>query len=176
MSGFLTYGNGAHRLTFSGMGNLGQTAFQTLATPVQNNGAMYALIYTYSKDQWIVQPYLQYSDVPTNPAIGVMKGTSATGGALLVTRKLRRGSSLAGRGEYVSTSGSTADGNVNLMYGPGSAAWSVTLTPAFQYDRFFIRADLAFVRANRHTPGSAFGPDGASRNQPRGVIEAGFLF
>jgi hypothetical protein len=176
LSGFLTYANGAHSLTFSGMGNLGQTAFQTLATPVQNNSTMYALIYTYSKDKWIVQPYFQYSDVPTNPSIGVAKGTSTKGGALLLTRKFQHGFSLAGRGEYLSSSGSVADGNVNLLYGPGSAAWSATLTPTYQYDRFFIRADLAFVRATRYTPGFAFGPGGANQNQPRAVIEAGFLF
>ena len=48
------------------MGNLGQTAFQTAATPVQNNSSMYAVIYTYTKGSWIVQPYFQYTDVPTN--------------------------------------------------------------------------------------------------------------
>ena len=42
LSGSLTYANGPHSLSFIGMGNLGQTAWQTLATPVQNNGTMYA--------------------------------------------------------------------------------------------------------------------------------------
>ena len=176
LSGFLTYANGAHSLTVSGMGNLSQTAFQTLATPVQNNSVMYALIYTYSKDNWIIQPCFQYSEVPTNQKAGIANGASAAGGALLVTRKFSHGFSLAGRGEYLSSSGSAADGSVNLMYGPGSAAWSVTLIPTYQHDRFFIRADLAFVQANRYTPGYAFGPEGANRNQPRGVIEAGILF
>ena len=41
LSGSLTYVNGPHSLSFIGMGNLGQTAFQTLATPVQNNSLMY---------------------------------------------------------------------------------------------------------------------------------------
>jgi hypothetical protein len=62
------------------------------------------------------------------------------------------------------------------MYGPGSSAWSSTVTPTYQYHRFFIRADLAFVRANSDVPGFVFGPEGLNRNQPRGVIEAGFLF
>ena len=64
LSGSLTYANGPHSLAFIGMGNLGQTAFQTLATPVQNNSLMYAAIYTYTKGNWIVQPYFQYSNVP----------------------------------------------------------------------------------------------------------------
>src|SRR3989449_4456474 len=41
LSGLLSYTNGRHSLAFVGMGNLGQTAFQTLATPVQNNSSIY---------------------------------------------------------------------------------------------------------------------------------------
>src|SRR5665647_2369700 len=48
LSGALTYTNGPHSVAFQGMGNLGQTAFRTAATPVQNNGSMYAVIYTYT--------------------------------------------------------------------------------------------------------------------------------
>ena len=176
LSGSLIYVNGPHSLTFAGMGNLGQTAFQTLATPVQNNSAIYAAIYTYTKSGWIVQPYYQYSNVPTNPAIGVTRGASTNGGALLASRTLKHGFSLAGRGEYLASTGSSAEGSVNLMYGAGSSAWSITLTPTFQYQRFFARTDLSFVRANSITPGAAFGPAGANRNQPRGVMEVGFLF
>src|SRR5450631_737456 len=71
LSGLLSYTNGPHSLIFAGMGYLGQTDWQTLATPLQNNSTMYAAIYTYTKNGWILQPYLQYSVVPTNPAIGV---------------------------------------------------------------------------------------------------------
>ncbi len=63
-----------------------------------------------------------------------------------------------------------------VRYGPGSAAWSITLTPTFQYGRFFTRGDLSFVRATSFTPGNAFGPTGANPNQSRGVMEAGFMF
>jgi hypothetical protein len=176
LSGSLTYVNGPHSVSFIGMGNLGQTVFQTLATPVQNNGSMYALIYTYTKGAWIVQPYFQYGNVPTNLAVGVVHGASTTGGALLVNHTFKHGFSLAGRGEYITSTGSAAQNSVNLMYGPGSAAWSVTLTPTFQYQRFFARGDLSFVRATGFTPGNVFGPTGTNPNQPRGVIEIGFMF
>jgi hypothetical protein len=176
LSGSLTYANGPHSLAFSAMGNLAQTAFQTLATPVQNNGSMYALIYTYTKGNWIVQPYLQYSDVPTNQKIGIVRGAGTRGGALLVNRTFKHGFSLAGRGEYIASTGNAAEQAVNLLFGPGSAGWSTTLTPTFQYHRFFIRGDLSFVRATSYTPGDVFGPTGMNRNQPRGVIEAGFMF
>ena len=176
LSGSLTYVNGPHSLSFIGMGNLGQTAFQTLATPVQNNSVMYAAIYTYTKGNWIVQPYYQYSNVPTNPSVGVEHGASTNGGALLVSHSFKHGFSLAGRGEYIASTGSVAENSVNLMYGPGSAAWSITLTPTFQYQRFFARGDLSFVRALSITPGAAFGPAGSNPNQPRGVMEVGFMF
>ncbi|HLH08722.1 MAG TPA: outer membrane beta-barrel protein [Terriglobales bacterium] len=176
LSGSLTYTNGPHSVVFSGMGNLGKTAFQTLATPVQNNGTMYAVIYTYTKGNWIVQPYFQYSDVPTHPAIGIVRGASTSGGAVLVNRTLKHGLSLSGRGEYVSSTGTAATRAVNLLYGPGSDAWSLTLTPTYQFKRFFTRGDLSWVRAESFTAGDAFGSNGTNQNQPRAVVEAGFLF
>src|ERR1700719_2762618 len=74
--GSLAYTNGPHALSFVAGGNLGQTKFQTYATPVQNNGSIYNVIYTYTKGPWIIQPYFQYTDVPTNASIGVVKGAS----------------------------------------------------------------------------------------------------
>ena len=64
LSGSLTFTKGAHSLAFDAMGNAGSTKFQTLATPVQNNSSMYALIYTYTKGNWIIQPYYQFSALP----------------------------------------------------------------------------------------------------------------
>jgi hypothetical protein len=174
LSGSLTYTDGPHSLAFSAMGNLGQTAFRTLATPVQNNSKMYALVYTYSKGNWIVQPYVQYSEVPTDQKIGIMEGASTKGGALLLNYNFKHGFSLAGRGEYISSTG-TAQA-VNLVFGPGSGGWSVTLTPSIQKDGLFVRGDLAFVQATHLTPGDGFGPLGLDRSQFRGVAEAGYMF
>ncbi len=176
LSGSLTYTNGPHSLSFIGMGNLSQTGYQTLATPVQNNGLMYAAIYTYTKRSWIVQPYFQYGNVPTNPSVGVLHSASTWGGAVLASHSFKHGLSLAGRGEYITSTGSAAGQSVNLLYGPGSGGWSITLTPTYQYQRFFTRADLAWVQATSFTPGNAFGSAGTNANQPRGVLEIGFLF
>lgn len=176
LSGALTYTKGAHTLEFVGMGNLGHTKFQTLATPVQNNSQMYAIEYTYTKGNWIVQPYWQYSNVPTDAAIGIAKGATTQGEALLLSRAFKHGWSVAGRGEYVSTTGSAANGAVNLLYGPGSAAWSATITPTYQHQRFFIRGDASVVRAMDSTPGDAFGSAGADATQGRGVLQLGLLF
>lgn len=176
LSGSLSYTQGPHSLAFVGMGNLGHTAFQTVATPVQNNSVMYAIEYTYSKGNWIFQPYYQYSDVPTDPSIGVTNGASTQAGAVLLSHTFGHGFSLAGRGEYITSSGTAADQSVNLLYGPGSGAWSLTATPTYQRQRFFVRGDVSFVQATSMTPGNAFGSDGTKQNQPRGVLELGFLF
>lgn len=176
LSGSLTYAKGAHSLAFVGMGNAGQTSYQTAATPVQNNSRIYNVIYTYTKGVWIIQPYFQYTDVPTNPAIGIVKGASTTGGAVLVNRTFRHGFSLPARWEYISSSGSAADKSVNLMFGPGSAGTSFTVTPTIQHAGLFVRGDLSWVHANSYTPGDVFGSAGTNSNQPRAVIEMGFIF
>ncbi len=176
LSGSLTYTKGPHSVIFAGMGNAGQTAFETPATPVQNNSSMYAVIYTYTKGAWIVQPYYQYSNIPTNPSVGVLQGASTNGGALLVSRAFKKGFSLPGRVEYITTSGSTANGAVNLLFGPGSGATSVTATPTWQRAGLFFRGDLSWVHANSYTPGDVFGGAGTSPNQSRAVAEIGFIF
>ncbi len=176
LSGSLTYTKGVHTLIFAGMGNAGQTKYQTAATPVQNNSTMYAVIYTYTKGAWIVQPYYQYSNVPTNPAVGVANGASTNGGALLVSRAFKHGFSLPGRVEYITTSGSNAAGSVNLLFGPGSAGTSVTLTPTIQKAGFFVRSDLSWVHANSYTAGDVFGKTGSNANQARAMAEIGFIF
>jgi hypothetical protein len=176
LSGSLTYTRGPHSLAFVGMGNLSHTAYQTVATPVQNNSQLYALEYTYTKGNWIVQPYYQYSNVPTDAKIGIVKGASTQSGAMLLSRTLGHGFSLTGRGEYITSSGSTTDQAVNLLYGPGSSAWSLTATPTYQHQRFFLRGDISFVRATSITPGDAFGRARTDQNQTRGVLEVGFLF
>jgi hypothetical protein len=148
-----------------------------LATPLfLDNSQIYNLIYTYSRGAWVVQPYLQYSDVPTNARIGIAKGASTKGGAVLMTYNFKRGLSLAARPEYIKSAGSFAQGSANLLYGPGSGAFSFTVTPTYRKDAFFLRADFAIVHATDSTAGLAFGNAGTNTNQPRGVAEAGFMF
>jgi Putative beta-barrel porin-2, OmpL-like. bbp2 len=176
--GSLTYAfNSANSLAFVGGGNAGAYAKNTLATPLLlNNSQIYNLIYTYTKGSWVVQPYFQYTDVPTNASIGIAKGASTKGGALLATYNFKRGFSLAVRPEYIATTGSVNSGAINLLYGPGSGAFGLTVTPTYRKDAFFLRGDLAIVHATSSTPGDVFGPAGMNATQPRGVLEAGFMF
>ena len=176
LSGSLGYSNGPHSLAFVAAGNFGQTAYQTFATPVQNNSSIYDIIYTYNKGSWIVQPYYQYTNVPTNRKIGIEKGNSTQAGAVLASYKFTDHFSLAGRWEYIASTGSEKNQSVNLIYGPRSTASSYTLTPTFQYGRFFVRGDLSWVHVTDFTPGSVFGSSGGNNDQPRAVGEIGFLF
>ena len=174
LSGSLAYANGPHAISFVGMGNLGQTAFQTFATPVQNNSSIYNVIYTYTKGPWIIQPYFQYTDVPTNAKIGIVQGASTKGGAILASYAFKHGFSLPVRWEYITSSGS--DNAVNLLYGPGSNGTSITVTPTFQSGGFFVRGDIAWVHAGSVTPGLVFGPNGTDNSQFRAAGEIGFVF
>ena len=177
LSGSATLTKGPHSLVYDGMGNLGQTAYQTAATPVQNNSYMHAVIYTYTKGPWIISPYFQYSKLPTNAKVGVPTGTSATGGAINASYAFKSGFSLPARVEYLTNSGSPTDGSVNLLgFGAGSSGTTFTATPTYQKGGMYVRSDLAWVRATNYTPGSVFGETGTDANQFRAVLEFGFIF
>jgi hypothetical protein len=177
LSGSVTLTKGPHVLVYDGMGNLGQTAYQTAATPIANNSYMHAVIYTYTKGPWIISPYFQYSKLPTNAKVGVPKGTSATGGALNASYAFKSGFSLPARVEYLTSSGSAADGSVNLLgFGSGSAGTTFTATPTYQKGGMYVRSDLAWVHATNYTPGDTFGKTGTDANQFRAVLEFGFIF
>ncbi len=176
LSGALAYANGPHALSFVAGGNLSQTKFESLAVPVQNNGSIYNVIYTYTKGSWIIQPYFQYTDIPTNAKIGVLNGASTKGGALLLSYAFKHGFALPFRFEYIGSSGSVAKDSVNLLYGPGSDGLSLTVTPTFQQGGFFVRGDLGWVRASSFVPGDGFGSLGSNGSQFRAVAEVGFIF
>lgn len=177
ITGSLAYQiNAANSLSFVAGGNLGHTAFRTGATPIQNNSSIYDVIYSLKKGDWIVQPYFQYTNLPTDLKADVPSGAAARGGALLVTYNFKHHLSLSGRGEYISSTGSAIGQAVNLLFGPGSGGWSITVTPTFQDHDFFVRGEFSFLRATQYTPGDAFGLLGMNQAQSRGTIEAGFLF
>jgi hypothetical protein len=171
--------NSANTLALVIMGNAGKTGYGTIATPLyQNNDKqMDCLIYTYSSGAWIVQPYLQYCDTNSGADIGIAKASSTSGAGLLVNYAVPNTSfNLAGRAEYISSSGSATDGSVNMLYGPGSKAWSLTFTPTYQVGVLFTRAEISLVQASSTTSGMALGPTGTNRSQTRFAIEAGILF
>jgi hypothetical protein len=172
--------NASNTLSFVGGGNFNGNARSTFATPLlQNNSMIFNLIYTYTHGNWIVSPYYQYTGVPQNATIGIGAGSHTNGGAILLNYAFKHGFGLAVRPEYIkSSSGNLADPNTNLLtIGPGTGAFSFTLTPSYVKDGFFARGDFSIVHATNTSPAFAvFGPDGTKTNQPRGAIEVGFMF
>src|SRR6266446_6036296 len=143
-------------LALIGSGNTTRTNISTTATPLfLNNEQLYNLIYTHTAGQWTFQPYLQYTHVPQTPEIGATQDASTYGAALLMNYAFPSDAQIGGlklagvslpvRFEYIASTGNAATGAPNLMYGPGSKAWSITVTPTYQYNVFFARAELSYV-------------------------------
>jgi hypothetical protein len=168
-------------------GNTNHTDVSTPRTPLfQNNQQIYNVIYTYSSGPWTVQPYLQYTHVPRLPQFGATESASTYGAALLANYDFGSdaapaavrmpGFKLPVRIEYISSTGSATSGAPNLLYGPGSSAWSFTLTPTYQYKNYFARAEFSYVGTSDAAPGLAFGRDGNKGSQVRGTFELGLVF
>jgi|SRR5215472_15594396 len=169
-------------------GNTKHTSVSTSATPLflNNQQVLSNLIYTHTEGPWTLQPYLQYTYVPALPEFGTPSSASTWGAGLLMTYNFDSDSTPAGwrvagfslpvRLEYISSNGSVSSGAPNLLYGPGSNAWSITITPTWQYKIFFARAEFSYVGASSTTPGLAFGSNGTNSSQTRGMFEVGLLF
>ncbi len=169
--------NSANTLTLAAGGNAGTTGYSNLATPLaQNNGSIYNIIYTHTAGPWTITPYFQAAHIGKDPSIGITNEAETFGGAVLANYAFSPNWSLAGRVEYIASTGSLSNGSPNLLYGPGSRAMSLTMTPTFQYNRFFARGEFSFVKAFDTTAGFALGSGLNSTNQVRGLLETGVLF
>jgi hypothetical protein len=168
----------ANVLVFAAGANLGGTSRNTLATPIdKNNGSIYNIIYTYTKGPLMVSPYLQYSAVPRNAALGIPNDAALYGGALLASYAATPNVSLGARVEYEASTGSGAPAApTNLLYGPGSGAASLTLTPTYLQDHWFVRADLSALAITHVARGDGLGSNGTSSSQVRSLLEAGYIF
>jgi hypothetical protein len=176
ISGLVSYGfnGGADTVVFSAGGNLGKGNFSFL-----NSGSVYDLIWTHTSGPWVISPYIQYN---VTPKVFFGKGSTVFGGAVLASYAFDDHWKLAGRVEYESESGhagvfTTPD---IIGYGPGSNAWSVTLTPTYQWKQLFARADVSYVTVGSGTPGFLFGSGpftaGTNKDQVRLMFETGVLF
>ncbi|MGC9160183.1 porin [Acidithiobacillus sp.] len=184
VTGALTWAiNKENSVFFQAGGNMGHTnfAYSSIATtPLQNNESIYDLGYTYTGENLVVTPYVQYTSVPASAIRALGQGTKTTstiGAAVLADYSLTNTVSVAGRVEYIANSGNPTDGAANLTgFGPGSHAWSVTVTPTYQEDGFFARAELSYVDASMPTGFGWSGTSGVGGTQLRGMVEGGFMF
>ena len=171
--------NPTNTLSVVAGGNLGHTNYsKEFATSLPlNNGEVYNVIYTYSSAPWTITPYVQATHTGKNAQLGYLQEAWTYGGAVLASYTFTPGFSLAGRFEYVGTTGSTADGAPNVLgYGAGSKAVSFTVTPTFTFDRFYVRPEASYVRAASIIPGSGFSSAYDRRDQVRGLLELGVIF
>jgi hypothetical protein len=172
--------NSANTLGLVIEGNLGTTDYSnSLATPiVQNNDQQLDnLIYSYTSGAWTLQGYYQYATAKANAALGYTKpGTTNGFGGLANYAVPNTSFNLSGRVEYISSSGSATDGSPNVLYGPGSKAWSLTFTPSYQAGVLFTRAEVSVVQASSIVKGMGLGPVGKNSEQFRLAIETGILF
>ncbi|MHB1565803.1 MAG: outer membrane beta-barrel protein [Acidiferrobacter sp.] len=152
----------------------------TVATsPVLNNSRIYNIMYNDTIGPWTLSPYLQYIYSPTSTKLGYTHAEHADGAAMIANYQINPTWSMAGRAEYETSTGasSTASGNSNILgFGPGSKAWSLTITPTYQDKGFFTRVELSYVHVINPTSGDVFGATGANANQVRGMIETGIMF
>jgi hypothetical protein len=179
LSGTVTYTlNSADTFVLMGGGSLSRTDIATSATPLyQNNEQGYNLIYTHTSDSFTIIPYLQYTEVPKATLLKTAQNASAFAAAVLVDYSVSHsGFSLPFRVEWITSTGSAAQGAPGLIYGAGSNAWSATVTPTYQYKRVFVRSEFSYVKAGNTTKGAAFGPLGNDDTQSRVLLETGFTF
>ncbi len=166
-------------VAFAGSGNASEyTRPSTFVTSeTLQNSQVYNLMFTHTDGPFMIEPYLQYTHVDANAAAGIPFSASTTGVAVLSKYSFTPELSVAGRVEYISARGGPNDGTgTNLLYGPRSNAYSLTLTPTWQRKALFVRGEVSYTHASDIVPGEALGSAFSAKSQTRGVVEVGFMF
>jgi hypothetical protein len=178
LSGVIGYAlSSKDSITFGAAANLKHTNKSSFTTPITlNNGQLYFLSWTHSVGPWTIQPYVQLEHVKSYSALGILQGASTYGAAVLGKYSFNDQFALAGRAEWIKSTGTLSDGAPSLLYGPGGGAWSLTLTPTWQKGIFFARAEGSYLHVYKTSPGFALGEDFNKKSQIRGLIEAGIIF
>lgn len=173
VTGLATYAlaeNGG-AITVSGGANFGHTGYSSFATPLaQNNSTILDIAYSATAGRWTFSPYVQASRVAADAAAGLENRATTFGAAVLASYRVSENWSIAARGEALASQGSA-----NLLYGPGSSAWSLTLTPTYQEGVFFARAEASYVGLTKVAAGAGLGRDAGRTAQARVMLEAGVL-
>lgn len=155
------------------------TPYDSTATPqALNNARIYDLIYTHTAGNWTLTPYLQYDFSPASSKLSYAHDNSSTGVALLADYAISRAWNFGARVEYATSSdaGNGSSNNNLLGYGPGSHAWTLTLTTTWQSGGPFVRSEVSYVHVWDYTMGFAFGIIGDRANQTRVMLESGLVF
>jgi hypothetical protein len=144
----------------------------SVPTGGQSQGQIFNLIYNHSSGPWAVTAYGQYSNIPaTTVGILALPSGQSYGFAALAKYSFTPEVSVAGRLEWIGSSGAAS-----LLYGPGSNAWSITITPTYQKGIFFARVEGSDVGIGSGTVGAMFGSSFNKSGQFRGFLEGGVIF
>jgi hypothetical protein len=171
----------SNSVTFDAGGSVNTETVSSFATPpLQNNSSIYNVYLSHTSGPFTVIPTLQYANVPTDAVNqvtqgGLNKSLNTFGGGLYGIYAMDGGYSVAGRVEYISTSGDKGDA-ASLLYGGGSDAWSFTITPTWQNKFFFARAEFSYTKISSGTPGFMLGPTFSSDSMTRVMLETGVIF
>jgi hypothetical protein len=152
------------------------TATSTPVGPQYNNSTIIEGAYTYNAAPWTITPYVQYTHVDSDAGLGLVD-SSTFGGAVLANYAINDHVNLAGRWEFIGSSGSAVVGGGGLLgFGSGSSAMSFTVTPTYQNGIYFLRGEASLTDLTSFTKGSGFGTAGSSSTQARFLVETGFVF
>jgi len=140
------------------------------------NKSEYDLMYSRQIGKWTLQPYMLLVRSPAAASLGYIANERASVVALLGNYAFSSRFSLGFRYENArNASAPNAIGaNADLLgYGPGSAAQSITLTPAYHFGTLLMRAEIARVALSGFTAGLGFGNSGSASTQTRIGLELG---
>lgn len=153
---------------------------------LKNNSQIFNLLYSQSVGQWSFAPYLQYTFVPANSSIGIPQSAETYGAALLANYKFPvdidgsgtnyQKASIPFRVEYIQSTGIPGSNAPTLLYGPGSSALTLTLSPTIQYKKYFARVEVSMIRLYDFSPQLGFGNSSQNASQYRGIVELGILY
>jgi hypothetical protein len=171
MTGLISYALApTDTIAVAGGGNMGGHNGSNL-----NQGSMWNLIYTHTDGPLVISPYVQLIETPTTSIFA--KSTEVWSGAILASYSFDDNWKIGARAEYESESGKPATHQYDVLgYGVGSSAWSLTVTPTYQWKAFFGRLDLSYVGLTDRTPGLGFANTGNGTDQFRVMFETGVVF
>jgi hypothetical protein len=176
LSGLISYAfnGGADTLAFTAGGQVGGKFHLHprigIQSSILNYGSVYDIIYTHTSGPWTISPYFQLNVTPDIG--GGPPGTTQWGAAILTSYSFDDNFKIAGRIEYTS-SGSGGVSPITFNYGPGSNAFTLAITPTYQWKWAYARAELSYVTVGSASAG--FGPGGTKTDQFRGLLEIGAL-
>lgn len=112
--------------------------------------------------------YVDYLDTPQKG-----QNTQSIGAALLADVKVNQKVSVGTRVEYVHNDG---DGD-NYGIGTGNYAWTFTVTPKYQFNKYlYIRAEASYVKLGHKYYQKSDNPNDLTDNEFRLGAEVGFVF